>query len=62
MVGLSEEDIERIQSFANTPRYQRNPSSLMPKDERDDAPERETERTDGEGKDGRPRKREESDE
>jgi hypothetical protein len=32
MVGLSEEDIERIQSFANTPRYNREPTNLMPEE------------------------------
>lgn len=39
MVGLSEEDIERIQSFANKPRYRRDPSNLMPGAEHDDEDE-----------------------
>lgn len=50
MVGLSQEDIERIQAFANTPRYQRNPSGLMPDGE--DGDESETERADAETRNG----------
>ena len=39
MVGLSDEDIERIRSFANKPRYRRDPSNLMPENEHDDEDE-----------------------
>lgn len=39
MVGLTQEEIERIQAFANQPRYQRTPAGLMPDGEDEDEPE-----------------------
>jgi len=30
MVGLTEEDFERIEHFVNTPRYERDPDQLRP--------------------------------
>lgn len=33
---LSADDIERIQEFANQPRYKRNPEELIPSGEDDD--------------------------
>lgn len=41
MVGLSEEDQARIREFARTPRYQREPSQLVPdtEEESEDAEE-----------------------
>lgn len=44
MVGLSEEDIERIRSFANKPRYRRDPSNLMPEGDHDEGDEDDADR------------------
>lgn len=30
MVGLTEDDLERIERFVNTPRYERDPDQLCP--------------------------------
>jgi hypothetical protein len=30
MVGLTEDDLERIEHFVNTPRYERDPEQLTP--------------------------------
>lgn len=32
MSGLSDNDLERIRSFVNTPRYKRSPDQLRPED------------------------------
>lgn len=38
--GLSEEDMDRIDEFVNTPAYKRRPEMLLPEDEENVAAER----------------------
>lgn len=38
MVGLSEADLEQIESFANTPRYARSPNQLCAEDDQEGEP------------------------
>ena len=45
MVGLGEDDMDRIRAFANTPRYQRDPTELMPEAENGDDEEPEGDRS-----------------
>lgn len=51
MVGLTEEDLERIEHFVNKPRYAREPDQLRPGSAADDGTE-EDEESGGEGEGG----------